>query len=536
MGGVKLFALLGSLGLSAAQLILPTAGGAKLNQTLQAVPTQCASINGAASTVRSLAAGVDTVHWGYYYAGATPNLVVNSGDTVTVETLSHHSGDAPELMIDGDSAVEQVFAWNSTYQAKYWRGKSGKGDGVHLLTGPIHVCGAEPGDVLQVDILDLQPRKNPATNKTYGINAAASWGYHFRAGFLDGVQREITTVYELVTAPDGNSYVAVPDYQFQYGNYNNSGTKAGYTGPISNCSAVTGMLDGQAPGLSVTFNNTVRRYRYNNVFNCTGGIQNFTQYAYPGIITRHPTGSEDYSIRGKFKVPVNMHLGSMGLAPNTNVTVDSVPPHLQGGNIDDRRIGVGATMYYPVAVQGALLSLGDAHAAMGDSELDGTGIETSINARLKITLIKQANLPPMLQNMSTPILENEDEYVIHGYTVMDPVSLPDPTVVFQSSSLDRALLNTFNATRLFVMKAFNLTEDQALTAITVFSDFSVSQVVDGNWGMQCIVPKWPFQNITDTTTPYMPKVIKGSSLPMVGAMNLPITPMILPTGMVASAG
>ena len=60
--------------------------------------------------------------------------------------------------------------------------------------------------------------------------------------------------------------------------------------------------------------------------------------------------------------------------------------------------------------------------------------------------------------------------------VMDPVSLPDPTVVFSSSSLDKAMLNTFNGTRLFVMNAFNLTEDQAITAITVFSDFSVSQV------------------------------------------------------------
>ena len=49
-----------------------------------------------------------------------------------------------------------------------------------------------------------------------------------------------------------------------------------------------------------------------------------------GIITKHPTGTEDYSIRGKFKVPVNFHIGSMGLALATNVTVDSVPPTLGG--------------------------------------------------------------------------------------------------------------------------------------------------------------------------------------------------------------
>jgi acetamidase/formamidase len=52
--------------------------------------------------------------------------------------------------------------------------------GVHVLTGPIFVEGAEPGDVLKVEILDLVPRVNP-DGKTFGSNAAAWWGYHARA-------------------------------------------------------------------------------------------------------------------------------------------------------------------------------------------------------------------------------------------------------------------------------------------------------------------------------------------------------------------
>lgn len=59
--------------------------------------------------------------------------------------------------------------WASTEQNVNMRGKSGSGDGVHVLTGPIYVCGAEPGDVLQIDILDLKPRPNPSTGKTYGM-------------------------------------------------------------------------------------------------------------------------------------------------------------------------------------------------------------------------------------------------------------------------------------------------------------------------------------------------------------------------------
>lgn len=60
--------------------------------------------------------------------------------------------------------------WASNDQNVYMRGKSGSGDGVHVMTGPVYVCGSEPGDVLQIDILDLKPRANPSTGKTYGTH------------------------------------------------------------------------------------------------------------------------------------------------------------------------------------------------------------------------------------------------------------------------------------------------------------------------------------------------------------------------------
>lgn len=88
---------------------------------------------------------------------------------------------------------------------------------------------------------------------------------------------------------------------------------------------------------------------------------------YSGLITSHPTGTEDYSIRGKFRVPINLHIGNIGLAPKYDRTVDSVPPMMSGGNMDDRRIGKGASLFLPVQVKGALLSAGDAHASQGDS-------------------------------------------------------------------------------------------------------------------------------------------------------------------------
>ena len=62
------------------------------------------------------------------------------------------------------------------------------------------------------------------------------------------------------------------------------------------------------------------------------------------------------------KIPIDMHIGCMGLAPASHSFVDSIPPLPSGGNLDNRRIGKGTTMYYPVEVAGGLLSMGDAHA------------------------------------------------------------------------------------------------------------------------------------------------------------------------------
>ena len=65
---------------------------------------------------------------------------------------------------------------------------------------------------------------------------------------------------------------------------------------------------------------------------------------------------------------------------------------------------------------GALLSMGDAHTAQGNSELDGTGIETSINGDFRVTLHKAGSLPPALQQLTFPLLENSNEWVVHGFT------------------------------------------------------------------------------------------------------------------------
>lgn len=122
--------------------------------------------------------------------------------------------------------MEDVYTWNQTFVGEEFRGATGGGDGVHILTGPIYVEGAEPGDLLKVEILDLMPRVNP-DGKTYGSNAAAWWGFQARVPLANGQDftagdftntsesnDEVVTIYEIVES-EGKSY-AVPSYQFEW--------------------------------------------------------------------------------------------------------------------------------------------------------------------------------------------------------------------------------------------------------------------------------------------------------------------------------
>src|SRR4051794_28184306 len=117
----------------------------------------------------------ETVHWGYFSKSLAPVVSVESGDLVTIETLTHHAYDDHARMIAGDPGAESVFHWTRDAKNVDRRGAgpmdasihgrgAGEGLGVHVCTGPVFVRGAEPGDVLEVRILDVRLRgcRNPA--------------------------------------------------------------------------------------------------------------------------------------------------------------------------------------------------------------------------------------------------------------------------------------------------------------------------------------------------------------------------------------
>ena len=214
---------------------------------------------------------------------------------------------------------------------------------------------------------------------------------------------------------------------------------------------------------------------------------------YPGVPVDHSTVKENWGVLKNVRVPIRPHFGTMGLAPKEADMVDSIPPSYTGGNIDNWRIGKGATMYYPVAVPGALLSVGDPHASQGDSELCGTAIECSLTGTFQLILHKKATLKGTpLEDLNYPLLETQTEFVVHGFSFPNYLAELGPKAqseIYGKSSVDLALRDAFRKMRHFLMTTQGLTEDEAVSLMSVGVDFGVTQVVDGNWGVHAIVKK-----------------------------------------------
>jgi acetamidase/formamidase len=138
-----------------------------------------------------LRATPETVHWGYFDPSIKPSLTVKSGDMIMAEAVTHHAGDAPELMMD--EGITRIFTEVP---------ESDRNPGVHIMTGPIYVEGAEPGDMLEVRYFQMTPRFN------YGSNLAANWGHLYN----EFDQKERVTIYEL--NPNSNTAAAHYAYDF----------------------------------------------------------------------------------------------------------------------------------------------------------------------------------------------------------------------------------------------------------------------------------------------------------------------------------
>jgi len=415
------------------------------------------------SAYHYLPATADTVHWGYFSKLLKPQLEIDSGDYVTIEALTHHANDDAERMVKGDPGAESVFLWTKDKKGVNRRGAgpidgkllgrgSGEGFGVHICTGPVYMRDAEPGDILEVRIMDVKPRPcaNPTyAGKSFGSNAAAWWGFHYKELITEPKPREVITIYEIDTSGQRNWAQAI--YNFRW---------TPQTDPFG---VVHKTID------------------------------------YPGVPVDHSTVQENHGILQNVRIPIRPHFGVMGVAPKEADVVDSIPPSYFGGNMDNWRVGKGATMYYPIAVPGGLFSIGDSHASQGDSEMCGTAIECSLTGTFQLVLHKKNALTGSLVGLNYPLLETQDEWVLHGFSYANYLEELGPTAqqdIYQKSSIDLALKDAFRKVRTFLMTTKGLSEDEAISLSSVAVDFGVTQVVDGNWGIHAIIKKSLFAGAT----------------------------------------
>jgi acetamidase/formamidase len=159
--------------------------------------------------------------------------------------------------------------------------------------------------------------------------------------------------------------------------------------------------------------------------------------------------------------------GSIGVAPHPLVgRISSGPPGSHVGNIDNKDLVAGSTLYLPVHVPGALLSIGDGHAMQGDGEVTGTALETSLRGTVQVTLRKGKRL-------TWPRAETPTHYIAMGLHV----DLDEAAKLATREMID------------FLVAEKKMSRDQAYILCSVAADLHVTQVVDGTKGVHAMLAK-----------------------------------------------
>jgi len=299
-----------------------------------------------------------TVVWGNYWSEMPPVLRIQSGDYVNVRTLITST---PERLEAAGVAPDQVEKELREVQAVKDRGPGG-----HVLTGPIYIEEAEPGDILEVRINAI------GLVIPYGYNAIGANGF-------------------------------LSDEIFD------------------------------------------RKMRIINL-----DREKMTGHFADGI-----------------EIPLHPFFGSMGVAPPKEAgRWNSAPPWIHGGNLDNKELVAGATLFIPVHVKGALFEIGDGHAAQGNGEVDITAIETSLSGKLQFVVHKGKKLP-------WPMAETPTHIITMGC----------------DRDLNAATHIAVREMIRYLMDEKKMSQADAYMLCSVAADVNITQLVDGNVGVHAMLPK-----------------------------------------------
>jgi acetamidase/formamidase len=171
-------------------------------------------------------------------------------------------------------------------------------------------------------------------------------------------------------------------------------------------------------------------------------------------------------------VPLRPFFGSMGVAPAPELgRVSSNPPGKHAGNLDNKELVVGTTLFIPVFTRGALFEIGDGHAAQGDGEVDQTAIETSLRGRVQLTVRKDMKL-------AWPRAETSTDFISMA---------TDPDLTVATRIAIQEMVNFLSQTK-------GLTPHEAFQVVSISGNVAITQLVDRpNVGVHVKLPKSIFK-------------------------------------------
>lgn len=169
-----------------------------------------------------------------------------------------------------------------------------------------------------------------------------------------------------------------------------------------------------------------------------------------------PEGATEIAFNDRISIPLAPFPGVMGVAPATDSMLVTIPPRENGGNMDNRHMVVGTTIYFPVFVEGANFSIGDTHAAQGDGEVSGTAIEAGMRIRYRIEVVTD---PPPIHE---PQYETDDFYAVTAF----------------ATTLDEAAEKATVYMIDYLIAEHGLAPEEAYILCSLAGDLKISEVVD----------------------------------------------------------
>ena len=185
-------------------------------------------------------------------------------------------------------------------------------------------------------------------------------------------------------------------------------------------------------------------------------------------INNNGTPAKKYEHLSSLKIPLHPFLGSVGVAPPGTTSISSGGFGVWGGNLDFRAITKSSTLYLPVFHEGALLYLGDGHAAQGDGELNGDALETSLDFAFSVKVIKNEGY-----QLSYPRLEDMNYIMAFG----------------QAKNLDQALKEATLNLISWLQKDYNLSIEEASQLVGPAVEYQIPKIASSTVEVVAMIKK-----------------------------------------------